>query len=101
LIDYNANTVETQIVSLKGVNVIIAEGTYTSLLRNVDTKIFINRNWLLTLEDRKKRNRGDEVSDPFTEKILATEHMIIAGHKHLADFIVTDNYDVVNIEPKT
>jgi uridine kinase len=101
LIDYNANTVETQTVSLKGVKVIIAEGTYTSLLRNVDTKIFINRNWLLTLEDRKKRNRGDEVSDPFTEKILATEHMIIAGHKHLADFIVTDNYDVVNIEPKT
>ncbi len=100
LIDYNANTIETQTLDLKGVKVIIAEGTYTSLLRNIDTKIFITRNWLLTLEDRKKRNRGNEANDPFTEKILAIEHMIIAGHKYLANFIVTDNYDVVNVESK-
>jgi uridine kinase len=98
LIDYNANTIETQMINLEGVKVIIAEGTYTSLLRNIDTKIFITRNWLLTLGDRKKRNRGDEVTNPFTEKILETEHKIIAGHKHLADIIVNDDYEVINVE---
>jgi uridine kinase len=97
LVDYNTNTIEMQVVSLKGVKVIIAEGTYTSLLKNIDTKIFITRNWHLTLDDRKKRNRGNEVCDPFTENILAIEHKIIAGHKHLADLIVNDDYEVVNI----
>jgi hypothetical protein len=37
------------------------------------------------------------VYDPFTEEILAIEHKIIAGHKHLADIIVNDNYEVVNV----
>jgi uridine kinase len=78
--------------------VIIAEGTYTSLLKHVDIKVFISRNWLKTLEDRKKRNRGNEVNDPFTELVLATEHKIIAGHKYLADFIINDDYEVFNVE---
>ena len=99
LIDYNADTIETQTINLKGIKVLIAEGTYTSLLRHIDTKIFITRNWLLTLDDRIKRNRGNEVNDPFTERILATEHKIIAGHRYLADFIVTDTYEVVKVEP--
>ncbi|NPV40328.1 MAG: hypothetical protein HPY72_03165 [Anaerolineae bacterium] len=95
LIDYNENTTELQTVDLKDVKVIIAEGTYTSLLRNIDTKIFITRDWLATWEDRKKRNRGNEINDPFTEKILSTEHKIIAGHRYLADFLVNDDYQVV------
>ena len=44
LIDYNANSVEDQIIDLTGVKVIVAEGTYTSLLKNVDTRVFIARN---------------------------------------------------------
>jgi uridine kinase len=99
-IDYNSDIIETQTVDLKGVKVIIVEGTYVSLLRNVDTKIFITRNWLATLEDRKQRNRGNEVNDPFTEQILATEHKIIAGHRYLADFMVTDDYEVINVDLK-
>jgi uridine kinase len=95
LIDYNANTVEEEEIRLEGVSVIIAEGTYTSLLKHVDTRIFIARNRLDTLEHRKKRNRGEEVGDPFIENILKTEHKIIAGHKQLADFIITKNYDVL------
>jgi uridine kinase len=78
--------------------VIIAEGTYTSLLKHVDTKVFISRNWLKTLEDRKKRNRGNEVNDPFTEQILTIEHKIIAGHKQLADFIVSDDYVLTRVD---
>lgn len=97
LVDYDANTIEGETISLKGVKVVIAEGTYTSLLKNVDTKIFITRNWLDTLEHRKKRNRGNEAGDPFIEQILATEHKIIAGQRQLADFLITNEYDVVNV----
>ena len=99
LIDYNANSISSETVSLEGVKVVIAEGTYTSLLKHVDLKIFITRNWMTTLGDRKKRNRGNEVNDPFTENILATEHKIIAGHRQLADFIINDDFEVINPEP--
>ena len=98
LVDYNADTIEMQTINLEGVKVVIAEGTYTSLLKHVDTRIFISRNWLSTLEDRKKRNRGNEVGDPFTEQILAVEHKIIAGHKQLADFVINDDYEVIDVE---
>jgi uridine kinase len=98
LIDYNANTIESQTISLDGVKVVIAEGTYTSLLKHVDVKVFISRNWMKTLEDRRKRNRGNEVNDPFTEQILATEHKIIAGHKQLADFIISDEFEVMKVK---
>jgi uridine kinase len=98
LVDYNQNSVEEETISLEGVKVVIAEGTYTSLLKNVDTKVFIARNRLDTLEHRKKRSRGDEVGDPFIEQILITEHKIIAGHKQLADFVITKEYDVVVVE---
>jgi uridine kinase len=98
IIDYDANTVESQKIDMEGVKVVITEGTYTSLLKHVDKKIFITRNWLKTLEDRRKRNRGNEVNDLFTEQILATEHKIIAGHKQLADFVITDEYDVIKVD---
>jgi uridine kinase len=98
LVDYDANTIEMQTINLDGAKVVIAEGTYVSLLKHVDSKIFITRNWQSTLEDRKKRNRGNEVGDPFTEQILATEHKIIAGHRQLADFIINDEYKVINVE---
>ena len=98
LVDYNENSVEEETIDLEGVKVVIAEGTYTSLLKNVDTRVFIARNRLDTLEHRRKRNRGDEVDDPFIEQVLITEHKIIAGHKQLADFVITKDYDVIIIE---
>ena len=95
LIDYNQNSVEDETISLEGIHVVIAEGTYTALLRNVDTKVFIARNRIDTLEHRQKRNRGTEVGDPFIEQVLITEHKIIAGHGQLADFLITKDYEVV------
>ena len=52
LVDYDSNTIEDEVVDLDGVQVLIVEGTYTSLLRHVDTRIFICRTWLDTLGDR-------------------------------------------------
>jgi hypothetical protein len=94
LIDYDANSVENEAISLEGIQVVIAEGTYTALLKNADTKVFIARNRVDTLEHRKKRNRGKEVGDPFIEQVLITEHKIIAGHRQLADFVITKDYEV-------
>jgi uridine kinase len=98
LVDYSKNSIEEETIALDGVKVLIAEGTYTSLLKNVDTRVFIARNRLDTLAHRQKRNRGDEVGDPFIEQVLVTEHKIIAGHKQLADFIITKDYDVIVVE---
>jgi uridine kinase len=97
LVDYGANKIDEETICLDEVKVVIAEGTYTSLLKNVDTRIFIARNYLETLEHRQIRNRGNEAGDPFIEQILATEHKIIAGQRHLADFLITNEYDVVKV----
>ena len=94
LVDYDSNTIEDEIIHLDGIKVLIAEGTYTSLLKHVDTRIFISRNWLDTLEHRQKRKRGNEVGDPFIEQVLSIEHKIIAGHKQLADILITKDFRV-------
>jgi uridine kinase len=95
LVDYDLNTIEIETIKLDGIKVVIAEGTYTSLLKHVDTRIFISRNWQDTLEHRQKRKRGNEVGDPFIEQVLCIEHKIIAGHKQLADFLITKDYAVI------
>jgi len=98
LVDYGSNTVEEETISLVGVKVVIAEGTYTSLLKHVDSRVFIDRNWLDTLEYRRKRHRGTEAGDPFIEQVLGTEHKIIAGHRQLADFVILKNYNVIKVD---
>lgn len=98
LIEYENPEIREETISLEGVKVVIAEGTYTSLLKHVDTRIFIARNRLETLAHRKKRDRAGEADDPFIEQVLVTEHKIIAGHKQLADFVITKDYDVIAVE---
>ncbi len=93
-IDYVSGERSIQSISLDDIQVIIAEGTYTTLLKHLDSRIFINADYHDTLIYRKLRNRGNEVNDPFVEGILETEHKIIAGHKFLADFIVSKDYEV-------
>jgi uridine kinase len=98
LVDYDSNTIEDETTNLDGIKVLIAEGTYTSLLKHVDTRIFICRNWIDTLEHRQQRMRGNEVGDPFIEHVLSIEHMIIAGHKQLADILITKDYAVIFVD---
>jgi len=95
VIDYDRNSAAMEVVSLEGVAVVIVEGTYVSLLRHVDRRIFIARNRLETLEHRQRRNRGSEAADPFIEGVLEVEHKIIAGHRALADFVLTRDFDVI------
>jgi len=79
-------------VSLEGIAVVIAEGTYTTTLRAADTHVFIDRDYHATLEARKRRNR--EKFDPFIEQVLEIEHQLIRTHKPLAEVVITTDYDV-------
>lgn len=97
-IDYDTNVERIEKVSIADIKVLIVEGTYTSLLKHIDTRIFIDADYNETLKYRKLRNRGNEVNDPFVENILETEHKIIAGHKFLADFVITKDYDVISVK---
>lgn len=97
-IEYFSTDVVFKKVSVDDIKVIIAEGTYVSLLGNVDTRIFITSNYQDTLPYRKLRNRGNEVNDPFVENILKTEHKIIAGHRFLADFLISKENKVICLD---
>lgn len=90
LVDFNANKVISEKADLREYKVIVAEGTYTTLLENVNCRVFIDRNRFDTVESRAKRAR--EKQDEFLEKILAIEHGIISKHKALADVIITKDW---------
>ncbi|MDJ0663439.1 MAG: zeta toxin family protein [Acidimicrobiia bacterium] len=92
LVDYAANQINEETISLDGVDVVIAEGVYTSLCESVDRRVFIARNRLETMEHRMKRGR--EEFDPFIEEVLVKEHEIISQHRDRADVVITREYDV-------
>ena len=70
--------------------VIVIEGTYTTLLKDIDCRVFIDRDLEDTRADRLKRNR--EKQDDFLEKILIREHEIISAHKPMADIMITREF---------
>ncbi|MBN2616045.1 MAG: hypothetical protein JXR71_10175 [Bacteroidales bacterium] len=92
LVIYQENKITTEEFDMTAVRVCIAEGTYTSMLTNVDKRIFIDRNYFETHQDRKKRAR--DVMDPFTEQVLEIEHKIISNHKAFADIIIDKEFKV-------
>lgn len=92
LVIYDDNRITEETISLDGVDVVIAEGVYTSLCDHVDRRIFIARNRLETMEHRMKRGR--EGFDAFIEEVLKAEHEIISQHRGMADVIITRDYDV-------
>jgi uridine kinase len=92
LVIYDEDRITEETVHLDGITVVIAEGTYTSLLNNVHTRVFIARNRLETMASRKKRAR--EAMDPFIEEVLSIEHEIISKHRDRADVIITREYNL-------
>ncbi len=92
LVIYADNRIDEETISLEGIDVVIAEGVYTSLCEHVDRRIFIDRNRLETLQHRMTRGRED--FDPFIEDVLTEEHEIISRHRSRADVIITRHYDV-------
>ena len=95
LVDFDTDQIGEEKVELENFQVLIAEGTYTTLLKNANCKIFIDRNKMDTIESRKKRNR--EAQDEFLDKILTIEHEIISKHKSLADIIISKEFEARKI----
>jgi len=98
LVFYDDNRIEIEQVDVHGCRIVIAEGTYTSLLKNVHLRLFIDRTCIQTLETRRKRAR--EASDPFTERVLELEHDIIKQHQAWADIVINSDYSVQELIPK-
>lgn len=92
LVVYAADAIEQETISLDRARVVVAEGTYTTLLENVDTRVFIARNRLETMDARIRRAR--EPVDPFIEDVLKIEHEIIAAHRSRADVVLDRDYRV-------
>lgn len=94
LVDFNADSIGTETMVVDGIQALIVEGTYTTLLKNADFRVFIDRDYNNTRTARLLRNR--EKQDEYLEKILLIEHHIIREHKKLADVIITKDFNAVS-----
>ena len=94
LIIFAEDRISSEKINLEPFKVIIIDGTYTTLLECIDCRVFIDRDWNDTREDRLKRNR--EKQNEYLEKILEIEHLIISRHKALANIIVDKKFRVIN-----
>ncbi len=88
---FEEDRIDETVVSLEGVQVVIAEGTYTTALTEADYHAFIDRTYHDTLEHRKKRARDPAVGE-FIERVLEIEHKIISGHKSRAHLVLPPAY---------
>lgn len=96
LVIFDEDRITTEVVDMSAYNVFIAEGTYTTALKNVDVRIFIDRDLKDTKKARAKRAR--EKQDEFLEQVLTIEHRIISAQRKEADIIITKGFDAVKKE---
>jgi uridine kinase len=92
LVIYEDDTVTMEIVEIGKARVVIAEGTYTTLLDSVTHRAFIDRDYTQTRKHREKRNRDASELDAFIDRVLEIEHGIISSHKARADIIIDADY---------
>ena len=93
-----ASLIRPNLTVIDGVRVLIAEGTYTSLLRFTDLRVFIDRDYRQTLEARMRRAR--DKFEPFVLDVLEREHQIIARHKDRADVVVTPDFGRIETQTR-
>ncbi|MFB6290449.1 MAG: hypothetical protein ABEJ25_01795 [Candidatus Bipolaricaulia bacterium] len=96
LVDYKADKITTEVKEVGKFRALIAEGTYTTTLTFADFRIFIDRNYRDTYEDRKRRGR--DKLEPFIEDVLEREHEIISSHKDRADLLITSDYKEIKLQ---
>jgi uridine kinase len=96
LVHYKENDIKTELVDFDKTQIVIIEGTYTSLLENIDCKIFIDRTYKDTYLQRAERAR--EEMTPFIESVLEIEHAIIAQHKSLANIVLDQDYSITKCD---
>ena len=86
LVHFDEDRIGAEIVPPGRRDVVIAEGTYTTLLENVDLRVFIDRDYRQTKKARLERARDPDVE--FLERVLEIEHRIISQHKARADVVI-------------
>lgn len=96
LVLYQEDRIESETMPTNGVKVVVAEGTYTTLLEGVDVHVFINRTFAQTRAHREKRLRDASELDPFIDKVLEIEHRIISENRARAHFVIDSEYQVEN-----
>lgn len=94
LVDYQADSVGVETLRPGDAQVAIADGTYTTLLKESMCHVFIDRDYRETRKHREKRRRDDSELDPFIDRVLEIEHGIISAHKALADIVVNADYSI-------
>ena len=93
LVIFDEDRITTEELDTSDLTVLLAEGTYTTLLTFVDFRVFIDRDYTETLEARKERGR--DKFEPFVEDVLEREHRIISQHKALADAVISSDLNSV------
>ncbi|MFW5815563.1 MAG: uridine kinase family protein [Wenzhouxiangella sp.] len=99
LVRYLEDRIDRVNVDLSPFDIAIVEGTYVTLLKHVDVRVFIARDYHASRAHREKRRRHASELDPFIDQVLAVEHGIIAPHRMLADLIIRDDYSVSRAHP--
>ena len=99
LIYYEQDRIDIEEMEVEGFDVLIAEGTYTSLLKFIDFRVFIDRDYQKTLEARKQRAR--DTFEPFIEDVLQREHEIISQHRDFAEVIIPEAYDRIEVRSES
>jgi uridine kinase len=92
LVIFDEDRITTETIDLSPFDMMIAEGTYATLLESVDYRVFIDRDYHDTREDRKERGR--DTIDEFSERVMKIEDQIISKHRELAQIIVRKDFSV-------
>jgi len=96
LVIFDEDRITTEEMDTGDLQALVAEGTYTSLLKFVDLRVFIDRDYHRTLEARKRRAR--DKWEPFIQEVLEREHQIISQHKDLANVVIPADFG--SIQPQ-
>ena len=96
LVIFDEDRITSEEMDTGDVQVLVAEGTYTSLLQFVDIRVFIDRDYHQTLEARKRRAR--DKWEPFVQDVLEQEHQIISQHKALADVVIPADFGSIQLQ---
>ena len=96
LVIFDDDIITEETIELDAFNVVIVEGTYTTLLKNAQRHVFIDRDYIDTRAKRQRRAR--EKQDQFLEDVLKIEHDIISAHKAMADIIIARDFRVMRKE---
>ena len=94
LVIYEEDRIDTETLEMKNARVAIVEGTYTSKLDHVETRVFIDRDYRDTRKHRERRNRDGSELDDFIDRVLVIEHEIISADKQRADLIINRDYSI-------